>query len=80
MTGPRISIQVTQIFYLRSTQGIQVDVAHQFQQVGISVAKDGFIAILKNVTTMAMTAVVVTGVTSQQRRHQFGEWLIPYTD
>ena len=53
---------------------------HHLQQVGIRVAEDGFVAILKNVTTAAMTAAVVTGVASQQRRHQFGKRLIPYTD
>jgi hypothetical protein len=80
MTGPRVSIQVTQLFYHIRTQRIQVNVTHQLQQVGIRVAEYGFVAVLKYVTTAAMMAVVVTGVTSQQRRHQFGQGLIPHTD
>jgi hypothetical protein len=47
------------------TQRIQVNVSHQLLQVGIRVAEYEFVAILKYVTTKAMTAVIVTGVASQ---------------
>jgi len=52
----RVSVQAPYILNQFSSDRIQVDVAHQFQKIGVFLADDRFIAVLKQLT---MTVVPV---------------------
>ena len=51
------------------SHGIQMNVAHQLQEIAVLLAEDGFIAILKEMPAAAIAAVVASGVAGQQATH-----------
>ena len=58
------------------SQRIQMDVPHQFKQIGIFLAQDQdrFVPILKQVPMASMTAVEAYGMAGQQSPHHGGDW------
>ena len=49
-----------------------MNVTHQFQQIGILLAKDGFVAVLKQMAMAVMPPIVGNGITGQQTPHHSG--------
>ena len=68
-----VIIKLFEILNYFSAQGVEVNVAYQFQQIGVFLAQDGFIAILKQVAVAAVTAVVGYRITGQQATHHRGK-------
>ncbi len=56
------------------TQGVQVDIAHQFQQVAVFLAKDGLVSILKDMIMAAMAAIELTGLPREDPAHARTNW------
>jgi len=54
------------------TQGIQVNVANQFKKIGIFLAKDRRVAVLKKFSVPAMSPVEIGCMTRQQPSHYSG--------
>jgi hypothetical protein len=50
-----------------------VDIAGQFEQIGVLLAKDGSVTALKNVPYLVVDTVEVFGVASEERTHEDGE-------
>jgi len=50
-----------------------MDIAHQIQEIGIFLAKDGFVAVLKKMPVASVAAVETAGVTRQQSAHDTGD-------
>jgi len=50
-----------------------VDVAHQLQQIGILLAEDGFVSVLKEGAVAAMASIVGEGITGEEPPHEGGK-------
>lgn len=50
-----------------------MNVPNQFQQIGIFLAQNGLIAILKKMSPAVVTSVVADHITGQQSSHQFSD-------
>ncbi|MEZ4600494.1 MAG: hypothetical protein R2940_11965 [Syntrophotaleaceae bacterium] len=70
MAAPGIILEGIQVFNDSGTQRIQVDIPHQFQQVGIAVADNGFVTILEQVADTIVAQVENYGVTGKQTAHE----------
>lgn len=73
MSAPGISVEGIHVLNDSGPQRVQVDIPQQFQQIGIPVADDGFIAILKQVADPVVAQVKGNGITSQQAAHKMGK-------
>ena len=51
-----------------------MDVTHQFQEIAVLLAEDGFVTILEQMPVAAMAAVVSCGMSGQQTPHHGGYW------
>jgi len=49
-----------------------MNISDQFQQIGIFLAQDRFISVLKKVTAAAVSLVEIPGVSGQQSPHNGG--------
>lgn len=70
MAGPGILVELVHVLNHRGAQGIEVDVAHQLKQVGIVLAGQGFVAVLKKVSGALMATVEADGMAGQQPTHE----------
>lgn len=50
--------------------GVEMEIAHQFQQVGVAIAENRLIAPLKHVAGLVVSAIVVLAVCELQRLHR----------
>ena len=50
-----------------------MNVANQFHKIGVFLAQDGFIAILKQLAVAAVTAVIRNRIAGQQSTHHRGK-------
>lgn len=71
--GIGIRIQIRQILDHFGPQRVQVNGAHQFQLIGVFLALDGFVAILKQVAAAVMSSIKADHITGQQPAHQGGQ-------
>jgi hypothetical protein len=69
MTRPPIIIQFLQTTHHARSHRIQVNVARQFQQVGIVLTDDRFISVLKEMAGSFMTQVKINNITGQKLLH-----------
>jgi hypothetical protein len=69
MTRPGIPVQLPQILNHPSSQRIQVNVSHEFQQVRILLANNRFVTILEEVATPLMSLIEINGMPGQQTLH-----------
>jgi len=53
------------MLYNTSPDGIEMNVAHQFQQIRIFLAQKGFISILKQMTVTAMASIELLSISGQ---------------
>lgn len=51
-----------------------MDIADKFQEIGIFLADDGFVAVLKKVATTFMFFVEGNRVSGHETAHDFAEW------
>ena len=51
--------------YDSGTKGIEVDIADQLQQVGLLLADQGLVAILKNMSGTMMSPVEINGIAGE---------------
>ena len=51
-----------------------MDVADQFQKVGVFLAHNGFVSVLKEVAAAFMSFVEGHGITGHEPSHDFAEW------
>ena len=56
------------------SQRIQMNVPHQLEQIGIFLAQDRFVAVLKQVSMASMAPVEACGASGQQSPHHGGDW------
>lgn len=56
-------------FYQFGSQGIQMDIAHQFREIVVLLAERGFKPVLKRVFVTAMASVVARSVSGQETPH-----------
>lgn len=54
-----------------------MDVANQFQKVGVLLAENGFVAILEKLPVAPMTTVKGDRIPCQKLAHDSGDWLMP---
>lgn len=73
MAGPGILIEGVELGDHAGPQGIEVNVAHEFEQVGLVLDEDGLEAALEKVADTAMAGVERGGVTAEQALHGTGE-------
>jgi len=52
---------------------VKVDVSYQFQQIGIFLAQDRLVALLKKMAATPVTPVVRNSVSGQQTTHHRGD-------
>jgi hypothetical protein len=64
-----VSIQLFESCHLLGARWIQMDVAHQLQQVRLFLAANGFVAILKQMPRPTMRAIEPARVAAQQLSH-----------
>ena len=69
MTCPRVAREGTQVVDNPRAKGIQVEIAHQLQEVDVFVDHDGFVPILEEVARPLMAAIELSGVPGQERAH-----------
>jgi hypothetical protein len=58
MATPRILVQFQNILHHLGSKRIEMDVANQLCKVMVFITNDGFVSILKKITTPGMTSIV----------------------
>ena len=74
VAGPGVFVQFFEILRQFSTQRVEMDIADKFQEIGIFLADDGFVAVLKKVATTFMLFVEGNRVSGHETAHDFAEW------
>jgi hypothetical protein len=64
-----VAVKLIEIGYQIGTQGIQMDIAHQLQQVRVFLAENGLVAVLKQMPAAPVPQVEAHGVTRQKPPH-----------
>jgi hypothetical protein len=67
-----VPIQLTEIRYQLCAQRVQVDVAHQLQQVRVFLAQNGLVPVLKQVPASPVPQVEADGIARQKPPHDIG--------
>ena len=57
-----------------------MNIPHQFPQIGLFLADNRFVAILKQPATAAMSAVKPNNIASEEASHESGQGLPPGTE
>ncbi len=70
MAAPSVAPRVVGI---SKAPGIEMNIAHQLQQIGVAVAQDRFVAPLKQVADLAVAPIVALGVAGLCPLHDPGE-------
>ena len=73
MPGPCIAVEGGEIGNQSGPQRIEVDIANQFEEVGIFLADDGFVAVLKEMPGTVVTAIEIDGIACEKSAHEGGE-------
>jgi len=73
MTAVLISFQLFHILYKSGSKRVQMNVTHQFQQIGIFLAQNRLVAVLEEVAMSSVSAVVPKGITGQKPSHDRGD-------
>jgi hypothetical protein len=51
------------------SKGIQVEVAHEFEQIGLLLTQDGLVPVLEQITVAAVAPVEFRGIPGEQSPH-----------
>jgi len=70
MPTPWVTLKSIQTVDLPRSQWIEMDVTHEFLEVGILLADDGLVAVLKQVPDPSMPMIEGDGVPSQKPPHE----------
>jgi hypothetical protein len=74
--APGVAIELIQAADNSGPQGIEVDIANQFQKIGFFFADDGFVTILKKMAGPAIAEIEGRGITGEQAAHEAGKFLL----
>jgi hypothetical protein len=69
VTTAGIPVQSLQVFYKAGTDGVQMDIAHEFKHVRFFIAQDRFISILKKVAMSTVTPIERDGIPCEEPTH-----------
>jgi hypothetical protein len=69
MTGPGIQIEFSHVFDDACSQGIKMNITGEFQKIGVVLADDGLVAVLKKMTISFVSSVKVDHKTCEQFPH-----------
>ena len=73
MAGPGIAVERGEIGQHLRPEGIQVEVANEFEEVRLLLHHDGLVPILKEMADAVMAAIEGAGVAREERAHTPGE-------
>lgn len=73
MTAPGITFQFVDIMDYSTTQGVEVNVPDQFEEIGFFLADDGAVAILEEVPGAIVSEIEVDGIAGKQTAHEQGK-------
>lgn len=73
VSTPQIAAQCSEVAHNPGTQGIQVDVPHQLQAVGVLLNQNGFVAVLKEMAMPPVPSIEIAGIPSQKPSHDCRE-------
>lgn len=74
MAAPRIAVEFFHVPNNARPQGVEMDVADEFEQIYLFFANDGLITVLKEVPGASMAKVEGDGVAGKQPPHEEGEF------
>jgi hypothetical protein len=80
MPTPWVLIQLGNRFYQTHPQWIQMNITDQFKQVGVFLADDRFVAILKEMPRSFVLEVEDNRVTGQKTPHEYGKLCRPWAE
>jgi hypothetical protein len=69
MTGPGEALKRAQIVEDTRAEGVQVQIANEFQKINLLVDHDGFVAILEHVAGPLVTTIELSSIAGQERSH-----------
>jgi len=69
MPAVLVSFQLVQVAYQSSSQRIEVQIAYEFEKIGVFFTDDGLVAILKQVPVAPMATVEGPRISGQERSH-----------
>lgn len=70
MTSIREGVQGIQIGNQLGAEGIEVDVAHQLQEIGILLAEDGLVSVLEERAESSVAPIVGDGIAREEPSHE----------
>ncbi len=77
MSGPGVAVESGEIRYQTGPQRIKVDVADQFEEIGILLADDRFVPVLKKLARPMMLPVEIEGVAGKESAHEGSQTGLP---
>ena len=73
MTRPGIGVEAINGFYKVGSQGVQVDIANQFDEVRIFFANDRLVTVLEQMAPSLVPQVEGNGIAGQESSHEGGQ-------
>src|SRR3989339_866049 len=73
MSGPGIDVERGKIRHLPDPQRIEMDVADQFEEIGVLLADDRFVTVLEEVARALVAEVEIDGIAGQEPAHEEGQ-------
>ena len=70
---PRIVVQILKVLYHAGPQGVEVDIANEFQKVGVFFADNRFAPVLEQMATAFMAIVEIDSVPCHQAAHNLAQ-------
>ena len=80
MAAKFMSLQFIKAFNHSCTNRVQVNIPHQFPQIGLFLTDNGFVAILKQLTAAAISPVKPNNIAREEASHESGQGLPPGTE
>ena len=75
MTAPSVCPRA---HWFANPDGVEMEIPHQFQEIGFTIAQDGLIPPLKNMATLVVAAIVVLTISELKCLHRTRQRLIAY--
>ena len=73
MTRPGIEVETINSFYKVGSQGVQVDIANEFEEVRIFLAHDRLVTVLEEMAPSVVPQVEGDGIAGQESSHEGGQ-------
>jgi len=74
VAGPGVFVEFIQVLHQFGPQGVEMDVADQFEEIRIFFADDGFVAVLEEMACAFVSFVEGHGVSGHEAAHYVAEW------